>query len=109
MLVEARADLAPELLGTNLPLAEGMALHLARQVVEQRCQFRKEQVEVILDAGTGNAAGDVFIEWTFAHIHRERFAEGLAEAGYGVLVQRIFAPRQQADAIDLVAGDLGFR
>ena len=78
-----------------------------RQIIEKVCRLLEEQRQVVLDAGTGDAGGNVLVDAGTARVALEGFAERLAEAGAPGLVHGEFARRQQADFGDWVQTALG--
>ena len=51
--------------------------------------------------------GDVPIDWAASWLDRKLFAKALPEASNGILVERKFACRQDADTVMAVVGELG--
>ncbi len=99
----------PELLGGLFDAGQGEHLGVGRQVVEQGGGFLEEQRQVVLDAGRGDAGGEVLVDRAAAIVDVEALAETPAEVGDGLFLQWEFAGRQQADRLDLVDRALGFR
>ncbi len=84
-------------------------LRVLRQVIEQRRGFVKEQRQVVLDPGRGDAAAQVLKDRAATEIDVEALTETRLEARDRVFLQRKFPRRQQLDRIDLVDRTLGFR
>ena len=66
------------------------------QVIEHRRRLVKEQRQVVLDAGRGNAGPHVLVDAAARRIALQQFAPVLAEAGTRRIVHRKLASRQQA-------------
>ncbi len=77
------------------------------QVVEDARCFVEEQRQVVLDAGAGDAGGDVLVDAGLGWVAVEALAEGLAEMRAALVVHREFARRQQADFRHRIDGALG--
>ncbi|MNQ45851.1 hypothetical protein D3C85_596470 [compost metagenome] len=105
----AVAHVAPELLGGLLDAGQGEYLGIAGQVVEQGGGLLEEQWQVVLDAGRGQAAGQVLVQRAAPVVDVETLAKARAEGGHRLLLHRELAGRQQAHRVDLVDRALGLR
>ncbi|MCY1518552.1 hypothetical protein D9M68_532730 [compost metagenome] len=105
----AVAHVVPELVGSLFDPRQGEHLGVLGQVIEEGGGFLEEQRQVVLDAGRGDAAGQVLVDRAAPEVDVEALAEAPTEIGHGLLVQRELACRQQADRLDLVDRALGFR
>ncbi|MCY1352807.1 hypothetical protein D9M69_391260 [compost metagenome] len=103
----AVAHVVPELVGSLFDPRQGEHLGVLGQVIEEGGGFLEEQRQVVLDAGRGDAAGEVLVDGAATEVDVEALAEAAAEVGDGLLVQRELAGRQQADGLHLVHRALG--
>ena len=92
----ALARILPEALERRLQVIMQHHRAVDRQVVEHRRRLVKEQRQVVLDAGRGNAGPHVLVDAAACRVALQQFAPVLAEAGTRRIVHRKLAPRQQA-------------
>ena len=91
---------------------ECVGLHhhaIPRQVLEQRGSRFEKQWQVVLNAAVRNAVGNVAIDARLGGLALEAFSIVTSETRYGVFVEWNLACGQDADGIDLFAGQLVFR
>ncbi len=69
----------------------------------------EKQGQVDLYPAGQNAIADILKNWTAAEVSVETLTEAVAKFLAAVAIERKLAGRQQADAIYLVGGPLGFR
>jgi hypothetical protein len=105
--VVARARVLPELGDRRRHVAVQQHRRLGGQVVQQRRGLVEEQRQVVLDAGGGDAVGDVLVDRRARRVALEGLAEAAAKARAPLVVERELARRQQTDLLGGIHRALG--